>query len=52
MFFKPKDARRRARIDTGLIPPNGFIAAMMHLAMMPPTEWNGELITDLTPECR
>ena len=52
MCFKPKDAGRRARIDTGLIPPRGFIAAAMHLAMMAPTQWNGELIADLAPECQ
>jgi hypothetical protein len=52
MCFKPKDASRGAWIDTGLIPPRGFIAATMDLAMMPPTEWNGELIADLAAECR
>ena len=52
MCFKPKDARRRARIDTGTLPPRGFIAAAMDLAMMAPTEWDGELIADLAPECR
>ena len=52
MGFKPKDASRGARIDTHLLPPRGFVAAAMHLAMMPPTEWNGELIADLTPECQ
>jgi hypothetical protein len=52
MCFEPEDARRRARIDTDLIPPRGFITATMHLAMMAPTEWNGELIADLAPECR
>ena len=50
MCFKPKDARRRARIDTDVVPPNGFVAATMHLTMMPTTEWNGELIADLAPE--
>jgi hypothetical protein len=52
MCFKPKDARRRARIDAGFNPPPGLIAATMHLAMMPPTEWNGELIADLAAERR
>ena len=50
MCFKPKDAGRRARIDTGLIPPRGFIAAAMHLPMVPATEGNSELIADLTAE--
>jgi len=52
MGFKPKDASRRARIDAGLLPPCGFVAAAMHLAMMAPTEWNSELIADLAPECQ
>ena len=52
MCFKPKDASRRARIDPGPLPPGRFIAATMHLAMMPSTEWNDELIADLAPECR
>jgi hypothetical protein len=34
MCFKPKDASHRARIDTGLIPPRGFIAAAMDFTMM------------------
>ena len=52
MGFKPKDARRRARIDASHLPPRGFVAAAMDLAMMAPTERDGELIADLAPKCQ
>jgi hypothetical protein len=52
MCFKPKDARRRAWVDTGPLPPRGFIAAAMDFAMVAPTEWYSELIANLAAECR
>ena len=51
MRFKPQCAGGDSRIDPGVLPPSGFVAAMMHLAMVSSTQGNGELITDLTAEC-
>ena len=50
MRLNPQGAGRSERIDCGLPPPLGFITMTMELAMMAPTERNGELITDLAPE--
>src|SRR5262249_13379212 len=52
MCFKPKDARGRTWIDTGLFPPSRFIPATMHLAMMSSTKRNRKLVADLAAECR
>ncbi|MFZ0151464.1 MAG: hypothetical protein WAM72_24590 [Xanthobacteraceae bacterium] len=50
MGFQPKGARRDSRIDTGLNPPSGFIAAAMHFAVMSPSKRNGKLVADLATE--
>ena len=52
MCFKPKDAGRRARIDTSPIPPRGFIDAAMHLTVMSAAQRNRKLVADLTAKCR
>ena len=52
MGLQPQRASGDGRIDTGLIPPGGFIAAAMDLAMMSPAERNRELIADLAAERR
>ena len=47
MGFQPKGARSDSRINPGIFPPRGFIAAAMQLAVMAPAQRYGELITDL-----
>ena len=47
MRFKPQRARRYCRVDFGVSPPGGFIAAAMDCAMMSATQWHRILITDL-----
>jgi hypothetical protein len=44
-------ARGDGRIDPGVLPPRGFVAAMMHRAMVSSTQWNGVLIANLAAEC-
>jgi hypothetical protein len=50
MGFEPQRSRRVGRIYTHRVPPRNFVAAAVHLAVMPSTQWNGELIADLSPE--
>ncbi len=50
MRFKPECAGRDRRIDSYVPPPRDFIAAVMDLAMVSATQWNGELIADFTAE--
>ena len=50
MRFEPQRAGRNGRINSDLPPPRGFVAATMHLAMVPSTQGHGELIADLAPE--
>ena len=51
MRFKPQRAGRNGRIYSYPPPPRGFVAAAMHLAMMPSTQGHGEFIADLAAEC-
>jgi hypothetical protein len=51
MCVEPQRARGDRRIDTGLPPPCGFIAAAMDLAVVPSAKRHGELIAHLTAEC-
>jgi len=51
MCLKPKCARRRSRIDPGVSPPCGFIAAAVELAMMSSTQRDRKLIAHLASEC-
>jgi hypothetical protein len=48
--FEPQHAGRNGRINTGFPPPCGFVATAMHLAMVPATQRDSELIADLAPE--
>ena len=47
MTFQPECASRRCRIDVLALPPCRLIAGTMQLAMMSPTQRDGELIADL-----
>ena len=51
MRFEPQHAGRNGRIYSYPPPPRGFIAAAMHLAMVPSTQRHSELIADLAAEC-
>jgi len=51
MRFEPQGTGGDDWINTRIPPPRGFVAATMHLAMVPSTQWNGVLIADLTAEC-
>jgi hypothetical protein len=52
MCLQPKHARSGGRINAGLVPPDGFIPAAMHLAVMPPAQRNRKLVADLSAERR
>jgi hypothetical protein len=47
MRLKPQCAGSDGRINAGIFPPCGFIAAAMGFAMVAPAQRHGELITDL-----
>jgi hypothetical protein len=49
--FAAQRASRIGGVDTSISPPCGFVAAPVHLAMVPAAEWNRELIADLAAEC-
>jgi len=51
MASQPQRASRIGGVDTSISPPCGFVAAPVHLAMVPAAEWNRELIADLAAEC-
>ena len=51
MRLKPECAGGDGRIDPGVLPPCGFIAAVMHLAMVSSAQGNGVLIADFASEC-
>ena len=51
MRFEPQCAGGGGRIHPDVSPPGGFIATVMNLAMVSSTQWDGELIADLPPEC-
>jgi hypothetical protein len=52
MRLQPQHAGGGSRINPGFVPPSGFVATAMHLAMMSAAERDCELIADLTAECR
>src|SRR6516164_7638847 len=52
MAFQPKRASRGGSIDTGLVPPRGFVTAAMHLAMMTTAERDRELIANFSAQSR
>ena len=47
MGFEPQHAGCFGRIYPGSLPPRGFIAAPMNLAMMASAQRDGELVADL-----
>ena len=47
MRLEPQHAGRNGGIKPDFLPPRGFITAAMHLAMVPSTQGDGELIADL-----
>ena len=51
MRFQPQRPRGHGRINSRAPPPCGFIAEAMGLAMVTSTQWHGELVADLAPEC-
>jgi hypothetical protein len=51
MRLQPKRAGTDTGVDTGLLPPRGFIATAMDLAMMAAAQRHGELIACLPAEC-
>jgi hypothetical protein len=50
MRLQPKCAGEPNGIDTGLLPPCGFIVAAMDLTVVATAQWDGELIAHLAPE--
>ena len=52
MRLQPKGASRCGRIDACLLPPRGFIATAMDLAMVTAAERNREFIADLAAKRR
>ena len=50
MRLDPQCTGRNDRIESGIPPPRRFVTTAMHLAMMPSTQGNGELIADLAAE--
>ena len=50
MAFEPERTGREARIDAGRIPPCGFVAVTMDLAVMAPAEWHREFVAHLAAE--
>ena len=52
MPLQPENPSRGGRIDASLVPPHGFIAAAMHLAMMSPAQGYRKLVADLAAKGR
>ena len=48
--FEPKRAGCCGGIEASLLPPSGFVADAVHLAMVSAAQRDGELIADLAPE--
>jgi hypothetical protein len=51
MRLQPQRAGGNDRIDTGLLPPSGFIATAMDLTVVTAAQRDGELVADLSTEC-
>src|SRR5580704_6761178 len=51
MRLQPQRAGGNGRIDTGLLPPRGFIATAMDLTVVAAAQRHGELIADLAAKC-
>ena len=52
MCLQPKHASSGGRINAGLLPPDGFIPAVMHLTVMSPAQRNRKLVADLPAKRR
>jgi len=52
MCLQPEDSGGVSRINPNVAPPDGFIAAAMHLAVMAPAQRNRELVADLAAQRR
>ena len=50
MRFEPQRTGRDGGVKPGFLPPSGFVTTAMHLAMVPSTQRDCELIADLAPE--
>jgi hypothetical protein len=50
MRLKPQHPSRGRRIDAGLLPPSGLIAAAVDRAMVSATQGHSEFIADLAPQ--
>jgi hypothetical protein len=51
MAFQPEGASYNCRVQANILPPPYFVAAAVHLAMVPTAERNRELIAYLAAEC-
>jgi hypothetical protein len=51
MLLQPQRAGWDGRIDTGLLPPSGFIATAMDLTVVTAAQRDGELVADFSTEC-
>src|SRR6516162_4474494 len=52
MCLQPKHASSGGCINAGLVPPDGFIPAAMHLTVMTPAQRNRKLVADLPAKRR
>jgi hypothetical protein len=50
MRFEPQRASRRGPINPSLLPPCGFIATAIHLAMVSTAQWNNKLVAHFAPQ--
>jgi hypothetical protein len=50
MRVQPQRAGVRGRIDTGVLPPRGFITTAMDLTVVTAAQRYGELVAHLSPE--
>ena len=47
----PEPERDWKRIDVDLVPPGDLVTTAMQLAVMNPTNWDGELVADSVSKC-
>jgi hypothetical protein len=52
MCDPPKDSGGGSWINPNVVPPDGFIAAAMHLAVMSAAKRDRKLVADLAAECQ
>ena len=51
MRLQPQRAGGDGRIDTGLLPPSGFVATAMDLTVVAPAQRHSELVADFSSKC-